>query len=81
MPRGGAGEHATPKALTLAITLNPNPNPNPNQASTQEDEESGNDALDEGYLTRGGAQEASWPAPQQAQHALARTLGVTPTLT
>ena len=44
--------------MTLAITLNPNPNPNPNQASTQEDEESGNDALDEGYLTRGGAQEA-----------------------
>ena len=34
---------------------------------TQEDEARGTDELDEGYLTRGGADEASWPAPQQAQ--------------
>ena len=31
-----------------------------------DDEEAGSDELDEGYLTRGGAEEASWPAPQQA---------------
>ena len=33
---------------------------------TQEDEARGTDELDEGYLTRGGADEANWPAPQQA---------------
>ena len=33
---------------------------------TQEDEARGTEELDEGYLTRGGADEASWPAPQQA---------------
>ncbi len=35
---------------------------------TQEDEARGTDELDEGYLTRGGADEANWPAPQQARY-------------
>jgi len=37
------------------------------EVRTQEDEARGTDELDEGYLTRGGADEANWPAPQQAQ--------------
>ena len=42
---------------------------------TQEDEARGTDELDEGYLTRGGADEANWPAPQPARYLVITPVG------